>query len=137
MPTQYLILFSIFGWGVGSLFYKIANDQMHPLMVTTIVTLAYLAVTPLPFMFLSFDKTITTTGVIFSVLGALAMCVGSLGYFFALKSGEGVGQVTAVTSIYPALTLVLSMIFLGEGLTIKKGIGIGLALASMLVFSWK
>lgn len=137
MPVQYLIVISILGYGVGSLFYKYANNNLHPLMVSTIVTGVYVILTPLSFLTINFDKSINSTGVIFAILGGLAMCVGSLGYFFALKSGGGAGQVAAVTSIYPALTLILSWLFLGETLSLRKLVGIGLALGSVLLLSQK
>jgi len=69
-------------------------------------------------------------------LGGAFMCVGSMGYFFALRSG-GAGEITTVCALYPALTLMLSCLFMGETMTLKKGIGIALALASVLVLSRK
>lgn len=136
MSPQYLILFSILGWGVGSLFFKVANDQMHPIMVSTCVTITYLICTPMAFLFLNFDRTTTPTGIVFAVLGGTAMCVGSMAYFFALRGG-GAGEVTTVTALYPALTLVLSCLFMGEIMTLRKGIGVALALVSVVILSWK
>jgi uncharacterized membrane protein len=66
---------------------------------------------------------------LFSILGGLMMAVGSLAYMFALKRG-GAGEVTTITALYPALTLMLSIIFLQEDLTFKKGVGVILALFS-------
>jgi bacterial/archaeal transporter family protein len=136
MQLTYLIILTIIGWGVGSFFYKPANDQMHPFMVTTIATCMYVILTPLTFFFVKFDKTVTAPGVTFALLGAVMMGIGSLAYYFALKKG-GVGEIAAVTSLYPALTLALSMIFFHEDLTWRKGVGIALALVSAVVLSWK
>lgn len=136
MPTYSLIILSIVGWGIGSVFYKIANDNVHPMMVSTIVTAVYIVLTPLPFMFMNFDRSVNTTGVVFSILGGLAMCAGSMGYFYALRGGSA-GQITTVTAVYPALTLVLSCLFMGEGMSLKKGIGVALALGSVLLLSQK
>lgn len=137
MSSQWLLFLSIFGWGIGSFFYKKANDTMHPLMVTTMVTILYMLVTPLAFSFLKFDKTITTPGVIWSVIGGACACVGSLCYFFMMRGGAGAGEATALTSVYPALTLALSCLFLGEPLTVKKGAGIALAILSCIVLGLK
>jgi transporter family protein len=136
MSPQYLVLLSIFGWGVGSLFYKVANDNAHPLMVSTIVTVVYIVLTPIPFMFMKFNTSVNTTGIIFSILGGLCMCVGSLGYFYSLRSGNA-GNVTILTSLYPALTLLLSCIFMKETIGLKQGIGMGLALVSFILLSMK
>lgn len=136
MQLTYLIILTIVGWGLGSFFYKPANDQMHPFMVTTIATCMYVIITPITFFFVKFDKTITTTGVTCSLLGAIMMGIGSLAYYFAIKKG-GVGEIAAVTSLYPALTLILSMLFFHEELNWRKGIGIGLAMLAAVVLSWK
>lgn len=137
MPSVYLILFSILGWGIGSLFYKLANNNMHPMMVTTIVTMVYVILTPLAFIFVKFDQSVNLSGIIYSVGGALCMCVGSLAYFFALKAGGAAGETTTLTALYPALTLLLSYFFLGEQLSIKKGVGIILAFVSIYFLSQK
>lgn len=136
MNPQYLVILSVIGWGVGSLFYKQANDNIHPLMVSTIVTLTYAVLTPFAFLFVKFPHTVNATGVGFAVGGGLCMCLGSLGYFYALRSGSA-GNITILTSLYPALTLLLSCIFLKEAIGLKQGIGMGLALVSFVLLSMK
>lgn len=136
MSLPYLIMITIIGWGVGSLFYKVANDSIHPLMVSTIVTAVYIVMTPIAFATQKFDKTLNTTGIVFAILGGLAMGVGSIGYSFALKRGAA-GEVTAVAALYPALTILLSMLFLHEEISWRKGFGMGLALISVFILSTK
>jgi bacterial/archaeal transporter family protein len=130
MPAQYLIIISILGWGIGCVFAKIANTEMHPIIVSTISTGIYLLLISISFMVLNFDKTTTTSGVVAAVISALLMCAGSISYFFALKAGGGAGIVTATTSLYPAVTILLSMIFLKEKISFNAGIGIVFALLS-------
>lgn len=137
MAPQYLILLSILGYGVGSLLCKVANDQMHPMMVSTCITITYVIGTPLAFLFLNFDKTVSVNGIVFAVLGGITMCIGTIGYFFALRSGGGAGEVTTAIALYPALTLILSCLFLGETMNLRKGIGVALALASVFILSRK
>ena len=43
-------------------------------------------------------------------------------YYVALKSGEA-SQVVPVAAAYPLVTFVCSLIFLGESLSLAKGIG--------------
>lgn len=114
-----------------------ANNTMHPLMVTSMVTLLYVMVTPLAFILLKFDHTITLSGTAFAILGGAGACVGSLCYFYALGAGGGAGEVTALTATYPAVTLALSCIFLGEPFTFKKGLGVAFALLSCVILGWK
>lgn len=136
MSNLQLICLSIFGWGVGSLFYKVANTNLHPVMVSTLVTALFLVLIPLTFMFTKVDTTLNTKGVAFALMGGLCMCVGSLAYFFALRRGGG-GEVTTVTALYPAVTMMLSILFLREDITIQKGFGLALSIAGIYVLSKK
>lgn len=110
MPTLYLIIISIIGWGVGSIFYKIANYNIHPIMVSAITTATYLTITPIVFGLSNFDKTVTTGGVLAIVGGAILMGSGSLAYYFALGKGDA-GVITTTTALYPVLTLIISCAF--------------------------
>ena len=136
MSYTILIVLTILGWGVGSVCYKVANDNLHPIMVSTIVTAIYVVFTPVIFLVSKFPKTVNTNGVIFAIAGGLCMAVGSLAYFFALKKGAA-GEVTTITALYPAVTLALSMCFLREQITFRQGIGIILALVSFIFLSKK
>jgi transporter family protein len=136
MSNMQLIIISIIGWGIGSIFIKMANDNIHPIMVSAIMTAMYVVLIPVSFLVIKVNHSVNPNGVLYSLVGGLTMCIGSLAYFYALKNGNA-GEVTAMTSLYPGLTLVLSIMFLGEGFSLKKGIGILLALASVYVLSRK
>jgi len=137
MPSWLYIVFSILGWGVGTFLYKFANNSLHPIMVSSVALCLYIVLLPFLWMFVKFEHTITLSGVVYTLAGSLAMCIGTLGFSYALRSGGAVGTTSVLTALYPALTLVLSMIFLGESLTIKKGAGIVLALISVALLSMK
>lgn len=137
MSTQYLIILSILGWGVGSLFYKIANDNMHPVMVSILVTVFYIILAPLEYVVFKPSTNMNATGVSFALMGAALMGIGSLTYFFALQRGGEVGGTTALTSVYPALTMLLSVLFLKEELTVKKVIGVAMAFGAVYILSRK
>ena len=136
MPSTYLVLITILGWGIGSYFYKTANSNIHPMMVSIIVTAFYVVWDTSAFLFIPFNKTINSTGVLYTLLGAFFMGGGSLAYFFALRNGQA-GSTTVLTSMYPAVTVILAAIFLKESIGIKHGIGIALALTSFLLLSSK
>lgn len=131
MRPEFYIIASIFGWGVGTFLYKFANTAVHPIMVSTIALCAYMVIMPFLWLFIKFDHTISLNGVLYTIAGSIFMSVGTLGFSYTLRSGGAVGQTSVVTALYPALTLMLSMVFLGETLTVKKGIGIVLALISV------
>jgi bacterial/archaeal transporter family protein len=137
MSSQFFIVASIIGWGVGSFLYKYANAALNPLMVSSIALLLYVVMMPVIWLTVRFDHTVNTAGLIYAIIGSLFMCIGTLGFSYALKSGGSAGITTMLCALYPALTLILSMIFLGEALSIKKGIGIALALISFALLSLK
>lgn len=138
MPSyQLLILISIIGWGLGSFVSKLATNAMHPIMISCVVLLVDALLLPFAFLFLKFDKSIPLNGVLFSVGVALLMTIGTMGFSFALKAGGPTGEVTALTSVYPVLTLALSCMFLGEPLTFRKGLGVALALLGCAILGWK
>ena len=135
MSYQIFILLSILGWGLGSFFSKLATNAMNPIMISVIVLITDSILLALGFFVLKFDKTITPMGIWFSILYAIFMTVGTLGFSFALRTGGAAGQTTIITSLYPALTLLLSMLILGETLSLRKGIGIVLALIAFAILA--
>lgn len=131
-----LLALCIIACGVGSLLYKIAADQIHPIMMSALITSVYFLLIPAAFFFVKFPKVMTLSGSLAAVCGGLCMAIGSLALFSALKRGDA-GTTTAVSAIYPAITLLLSVIFLGEKMNVKTGMGIVLALVGVILIGWK
>jgi len=134
VTINHLIVISIIGWGTGSFFYKGANTHLHPMMVATIATCVYLLTIPIYFLFFKFDHQVNAPGVIYTILGGACMCLGSMAYFYAIRTGT-VGQITALTALHPTLTMLLSCLFMGENFTYQKALGIILALGSAYFLS--
>ncbi len=137
MSYQWLIFVSIVGWGIGSLFSKLSTNVMHPIMISGVILVVDAILLPFAFIFFKFDRSLPVNGVLLASAVAVFMTLGTMGYSFALKAGAGAGEATALTAVYPALTLVLSCLFLGEPLTVKKGIGVALAILSCVILGWK
>lgn len=55
-------------------------------------------------------------------------------FFYALTKGDA-GQVTAATSAYPVVTVIGSVLFLSEKLTLVRGLGTALVAAGVVVLS--
>lgn len=126
MTNLQLILLTIFGWGIGSIFYKLANNNIHPIIMSAIVTAVYVLMIPISFLIFKVNYNVNTNGILYSILGGLLMSVGSFAYIYLLQRG-GAGQMTASVAVYPAVTFFLSFIFLAEEITTKKIIGCILA----------
>ena len=76
--------------------------------------------------------TLSKQNLIFLVISGIATGLSWIFYFKALQIGK-VSQVAPVDKLSVALTIVLSIIFLGEALTIKTAIGAVLIVAGTIV----
>jgi transporter family protein len=76
--------------------------------------------------------TLSKQNLIFLVISGIATGLSWIFYFKALQIGK-VSQVAPVDKLSVALTIVLSVIFLGEALTIKTAIGAVLIVAGTIV----
>jgi uncharacterized membrane protein len=132
MGYPLLVCLTIFGWGFGAMACKIATNHVSPIMLAVITTAMYVVMMVPLFLFVKFDKSVNGTGMLFSLLGAAAMALGSVCYFFALQKGAA-GITTILAGTYPSLTLLLSGLFLGEGITIKKVIGFAVVLVGSFI----
>lgn len=135
MRPEYCVILAVLGWGVGSFLYKPATSAMHPIALFAFTMLAYMIVNAILWLTVKFDHTITLAGSIYAFIGSVFMCLGTLGFALLLRSGDDVGHAIILTSLYPALTLVLSAIFFGETLTLIRGCGILFALISFVLLS--
>lgn len=72
----------------------------------------------------------------FLVISGLATGLSWLFYFKALQEGK-VAQVAPVDKLSVALTILLSVLFLKESLTIKEVIGAGLIIGGTILLVWK
>ena len=76
--------------------------------------------------------TLTKQNIIFLCLSGVATGLSWIFYFKALQIGE-VSQVAPVDKLSVALAIILSIIFLGETLTLKMAIGAILIIAGTIV----
>jgi transporter family protein len=63
--------------------------------------------------------------------------LGTLGYIFlvlAIQSGK-VSVVVPMTSVYPAVTVLLSLVLLGEELSLRQALGVAAALVAVVLLS--
>jgi transporter family protein len=69
-----------------------------------------------------------------AVLAGLFSYVGVYYYFKAAKLNP-VGLIASVTSLFPAVTVVLSMLFLGEKASVKRLAGVTLAIVAVYLMN--
>lgn len=136
MGNNFLIIISIIAYGIGAVFYKLASNHTHPIIISAVMVGLYLILLPIAFCVFKVNASVSSLGFWFSLLGGACTCIGTLTYMFALK-GTGAGQLAAATSVYPVITVLISAFFLGEDFSFKKGMGCLLAVVSVFLLTMK
>jgi transporter family protein len=87
---------------------------------------------------LTFHSEVFSTPRLQASLSLLAGTFGTLGYIFMIKALEAGGKASIVvplTSLYPAVTVVLAYLLLGEHISFSKALGVVLAMAAIYLLS--
>jgi transporter family protein len=123
-------------WGLFGLFGKLAVERIDQqviiwgsLVVCPAVFLVYMAASGqlVPI-------TLHASGITFGLLAGLAGCGGTI-LFYQLLAREPASLVVPMTSLYPAVTVVLSAAFLHEGLAATRIVGIVFAMVAVFLLS--
>ncbi len=141
MSTQGLILsfITIVAWGIGSVLDKYAIGAFPSALSLVSLRAVIIGGIFLVYGLLSgrVAEVAATPGwaVLVAVVAALiGPIIGQVTYYMALRVDE-VSRVVPVTSSYPLVLALLSVVILGEKLTWAKGLGIVLVVAGVLLIS--
>ncbi|MCE4614614.1 MAG: DMT family transporter [Desulfurococcales archaeon] len=132
--TLFYGIMAILAWGLWGVLIKYATMRgMTGVAVYIVASLAPFLV--IPWIYLAYKPKILIGISLLVILTAGVF--GTLGYLFVIKALEkaSAGTIIAMTSIYPAVTFILSYIFLGEQADPKKIAGILLALTGVILLS--
>ena len=124
-----LALFAAIFWGVAAIVEKMGLLNIDPIIAVFIRSLAVtlIMVISFPLLYPGFFKAIINTDkktlILIVTGGVLAAFLGQLFYFKALKIGEA-SRIIPVATTYPLITLIISVVYLKEELTLFKVLGI-------------
>ncbi len=117
-------------WGLGSFFGKLALIKDIPYRVYLFEGIGTLIVL---ISFVFFKKVEIFTNFSFNIYASLmGICwgLGTIFFIIALHSSK-LSVIVPITAIYPAITVLLSLLFLQERLELKEIIGIVFAMLSI------
>lgn len=123
-------------WGLFGLFGKLAVERIDQqvifwgsILVCPAVFLVYMVASGqlLPI-------NMHASGITFGLLAGLAGCSGTI-LFYVLLAREPASMVVPLTSLYPALTVVLAAAFLHEELAATRIVGIVFALVAIFLLT--
>jgi transporter family protein len=143
MSALLLISITIIVWGVAAVMDKLALKQGDPLLGLTIraitvlvMLLAFIIANGKIRALISLVQNDTRSTLFFMLSGLLAGFVGMLTYYGALRLAP-VSQVVPVTSAYPLVVALLSVLFLGEQLSFLRLLGIILIISGVYLIQGK
>lgn len=119
-------------WGLWGFLPKITVRYLSPVSAIVFESLAGLPVALIVLATLKFRPDLHPKGVLLATLTGVLGILGALFYLIAVRRGQA-SLVASFTAVYPALTIVLAMLFLGERLVLRQWLGVGLALVAMLL----
>lgn len=134
----YAILSAIFA-ALTAIFAKIGVANVNSNLATAIRTVVVLIMIWSIVLFRSEAKglfTLSKQNIIFLTISGVATGLSWIFYFKALKMAD-VSQVAPIDKLSLALTIILSVIFLGENLSFKTAIGALLIIVGTIVLVWK
>lgn len=124
-----LVLYGAWGyWGTR------AAGFVNPLTLTFYSSIGVMFAGFVALMLLEFKPESSLRGNSYALLNGLANGVACIFFVAALRRGPAM-PVVLITSMYPLVTLLLSLIFLKQGLTMRQSIGMVFALAALVLFS--
>ena len=124
---------SLGGWGVASFVRKRATAYSSPwsIVVTQTAVVMLLATVAIS---VRGGPAITTQAVALAVVGGTFQFVANIALAFALARGPA-SLVVPVSSMYPVVTLVLSLLLLGETINASQALGLVLSGGALYAFS--
>lgn len=127
---------TVAAWGLFGLFAKLAVERIDQ----QVIIWGSLVVCPAVFLVYMVASgqlvpiNLHASGITFGLLAGLGGCVGTI-LFYQLLAREPASLVVPMTSLYPALTVVLAAAFLHEELAATRIVGIIFALTAVFLLS--
>jgi transporter family protein len=121
-------------WGLCAFLPKMATNYIGPRSAAVYLALGSLSVTVVILASIGFRPDVHPKAIILTVIAGMLVNVGNLCFLTALSKGPA-SLVAALTALYPALVIVLAMIFLGEPITARQALGVTLSLVSMFLIA--
>lgn len=138
MWWAYALLSALFA-ALTSIFAKIGVENVNSNLATALRTIVVLVMIWLIVFSRGEAKHISelsTRNLIFLGISGVATGLSWIFYFKALQMGE-VSKVAGIDKLSLALTIILSVIFLGESLTWKTALGAGFIIIGTFFLIWK
>ncbi len=134
MKTWYLYaLLTVLTWGIWGVFSKLASAHSKPRQMLLFQSVGMIAFAVVVMFIERFNVEWSLPGFSWSFAAGFFTFIGFLTFFAALEQGKA-STVVTLSALYPVVTILLSIAFLHEKITLRETAGIAFALiASVLL----
>lgn len=131
-------LFPTFGafvlWGLWSFIPKITTRYVSPRSAILFEVAGGAAVALVVLVSLRFKPDMHPVGIMLALTTGVLGFTGALLFLYAASRGP-ISLVAVLSALYPVITVLLSVVFLKETLSIQQWLGIALGLVSMMLIA--
>ena len=121
--------FTVFAWGVWGFCSKLASNHTRPRQTLLFQAIGVMGFALLVLAIEHFRIEWSPAGFGWSFAAGFVNFVGFLAFFAAVQKGK-VSTVISLSSLYPVVTILLSLLILHERISKREGLGIAFALAA-------
>lgn len=133
--NRYVLMGAIlFLWGLWGFFPKVATGHVDPRSSSVYQAIGSLVVTMVILWSMQFKTEVHWPSIAALIVGGAAAALGGLLLMQLLKT-ETATIAVSVTALYPIVTIILAVLFLGESVNLRQGIGILFSLAALVLLA--
>ncbi len=135
MKTWYLYaMLTVLMWGIWGVFSKFASAHSKPRQVLLFQSVGVLAFALVVLTIENFKFEWSMPGFTWSFAAGFFTFIGFLTFFAALEDGKA-STVVTLSALYPVVTILLSVIFLREKISLRETAGIAFALVASVLLA--
>ena|SRR5579885_598864 len=132
MSNNILILLCILLWGISSFLNRLSVERMPPLLMQVIVGSVFFFYIPVALKLTGVNNPLhykwSPYSVALTAVATLCSISANVLLYTSLKGSNNSGSSTMMISLYPVVTLILSVFILHEHITVTKFIGVAVML---------
>ena len=136
MSSSWLILSLavVVMWGAWAFLVKLASQHLSWQEIFILSNLVFFLFTLGLLLYVKPSFAGSSQAVFYALLAGTIGSLGTISFYTALSLGKA-SIIVPLTALYPVVTVILSVLFLHETLTVKQALGVALAIAAILLIS--
>lgn len=137
MNNKLLIIATIITFGFSAFFRKLAVDKMHPYTMQILSAIVYTSLIPVWYSLAPKPLDLNATGTFYAIVTTVLHVCGAVMFGLLLRSSNSTGALAVMVSSSPAITILLSVLFLQEKFEMRHFIATLLTLAGLTLFNMR